>query len=575
MKQKIKNLHKTHLPHIIAASVVLFLVSISFAQLMYPHDRLLPLASIGGKDVGWWKTEDVIDGLHDEFSSVPLELAIQNGKTIKTTSAKAGITPKYKEALAQIQEYSLTERLIPFSFVIKNIQYSNMPLHYKIDEEVLDTFMVEVAKICTVNPKSAGLRLEGETVALDPAKDGQKCEKQYIKTALQNQTIDGGFISARITPTIVRPVRSDSEVQQQLAHAKEIINSGFTLRSVPSNEEWVVPKEVLVSWLDVAEVDNKLTIETDQAEIEKFLEGLKGKLHVEPGVTRVTIRDGIETARHVGARGQGVDTEVTAERVRTALLTQDVDSAWVKLTVLEPAIAYDRSYSSTHAGLQAMIEQWDRNNAGRYGIVVRDLSGKDVSASLNAQKDFVPASTYKMFLAYAVLHKVQSGELTMDTMTDTGMSVRACIDEMILHSTNYCAVSLFNLVGEGWVHDFIIAQGFSSTKMRNSASADFEKHTTAQDETDFLIRLHSGTLLNRDNTNYMLGLMKRQVYRSGIPKGVSGTTVANKVGFYDGYKHDVAIIYAPRGTYVLTVLSYGGSDAKLADLSRRVAELMQ
>ncbi|PLS80558.1 hypothetical protein CYG49_04795, partial [Candidatus Saccharibacteria bacterium] len=539
MKQKIRNLHRTHRPHIFAASLVLLLITVIFGQLMYPHDRLLPFTRIEGKDVGWWKADDVVDGLHDQFSSVPLTVTIEGGKTIQTTSAKVGITPKYRQALERAHDYSLRERLIPFSFVYKNIEYSNSPLRYAIDDEILSGFMEEVTKACTVTPKDAGLKLQGETVTLDPAKAGQRCEKQSVKAALQGQDISVAKMKATVTPTIIKPARSNEDVQQQLTRAENIIATGLTIKS-PNNETWPVPKGTLVSWLQVVETDGQLTIDTKQDEIKKFLDSLKGSLYKEPGVTRIVFRDGVEVAKQQGERGQGIDSEVTAQRVRTALLKESQPIAWVKLTVLEPKTEFDRSYSASNTGLQAMLEQWDKNNAGRYGIVVHDLSGKGVSANLNATIDFVPASTYKMFLAYAVLFKVQAGDISMDTTTDTGMSVRACIDEMILNSTNYCAVSLFNLVGEKNVHDFILAQGFSSTKMQNSASADFEKHTTAHDEADFLVRLHNGQLLDRDNTAYLLGLMKRQVYRSGIPKGVSGTTVANKVGFYDSYKHDAA-----------------------------------
>jgi beta-lactamase class A len=205
--------------------------------------------------------------------------------------------------------------------------------------------------------------------------------------------------------------------------------------------------------------------------------------------------------------------------------------------------------------------------------MVRDLSGKGMNAEFNGDRDFVTASTFKMFLAYAVLHKVETGELTMDSQTDMGLSARACIEEMILHSTNACALSLFNLAGWDYVHNFIKGQ-FPSTSLKNSANADNEKHSTVRDETNYFIKLNAGQLMNGDNTNYLLGLFKRQVYRSGIPKGVPGVVVANKVGFYDGYKHDVGLVYANRGTYVLGFLSFGGNDGQIADLSGQVYSLL-
>lgn len=572
---KIKNLHKTHKYHVIAAAVILALVAVVFAQLMYPYDKMMPLTKIGGVYVGGWHADDVVEELHRHYGSVPLTLDIEGQKSIETTSVKAGITPKYKNAVEQAHGYSMQERFIPFSFVYKTIKQADVPLNYTIDDQILDGFMQQVTKHCNEEPKDAGLKLSGESVALDTAKPGRKCEKQEVKSALQDQKLSENGMTASIEPAVVQPARTNEEVQAQLQKAEDIIAGGLTIAS--ADEQWEIPKETIVSWLQVDEMEeNQLAVSVDNEKIKQFLRELRSSLHKDPEQTRIIMRDGVEIDRQEGKRGQGIDVEVTTERVRTTLLEGPSDTtAWVKLSVLEPEVVYERHYTSTNAGLQALLEQWDRNNPGRYGIIVQDLSGKDVSAALNPTRDFVPASTYKMFLAYTVLHQVESGDITMETKTDNGMSVKSCIDEMIINSTNFCATALFNLVGRRNVHDFIQSQGFVDTTLDNSMSSDGEKHTTARDETDFLIRLNQGSLLNDDNTGYLLGLMKRQIYKSGIPKGVAGAPVANKVGFYEGYKHDVGIIYAQRGTYILTILSHGGSDEKFADLSRRVADLMK
>ena len=64
-----------------------------------------------------------------------------------------------------------------------------------------------------------------------------------------------------------------------------------------------------------------------------------------------------------------------------------------------------------------------------------------MNAEVNGDRDFVTASTFKVFLAYAVMHKVETGELSMDSQTDMGLTARSCIEEMILRSTNACAPS--------------------------------------------------------------------------------------------------------------------------------------
>jgi beta-lactamase class A len=70
----------------------------------------------------------------------------------------------------------------------------------------------------------------------------------------------------------------------------------------------------------------------------------------------------------------------------------------------------------------------------------------------------------------------------------------------------------------------------------------------------------------------MLGAMKRNIYRQGVPAGASGQ-VADKVGFLWGLLHDSAIVYSPSGTYVLVVLTDGSSWRAIADLTREIEAL--
>lgn len=561
--------HKRHV--VLGLSVLLGLVMVVFVQLLYPVGRALPLVTIGSSKVGGQTFEQVIERVRGEYANVPLTIQLPNKPSFKTTTAEAGIVPGYRHAAEAVTEYSLTARLVPFSFVYKMLQRPEVG--YEIDELNYKAFRDKLIAHCHVAPKDAALVFEKGSARLDRARAGQKCEPQAVRTMVSEVSLRAGGVTTAMRPVTVAPKRPDSEVQQQLASAEATIKAGLTIRT--SKDAWPVPAETVATWLTTEEVDSKVVLAIKPEVIKAYLESLKGILYIEPGVTTVSFHDGIEVARAIGKDGQGIDVEVTTERIKTVLLGSPSASrtAWVQLTVLKPKVASTWTYSASERGIQALIEQWERDNPARYGIMVRDLSGKGLNAEFNGDRDFITASTYKMFLAYAVMHKIEQGELSFDARTDMGLNVRACIDEMILHSTNACATSLMNLAGWSYVHNFIKGQ-FPATSLDNGTNADNEKHTTVRDETNFLIRLNAGQLMTADNTNYLLGLMKRQVYRSGIPRGVPGVTVANKVGFYDGWKHDVGIIYAGRGTYALSVLSLGGNDGQFADLSRRVSELL-
>lgn len=568
-KKSISWLRKRHV--LLGLSVALILVLVVFAQVFYPVDKTLPFARIADSHVGNKRFDEVAEHIRQNYADVSVTVTIPNREPLRVSSAQIGITPGYRDAARDVTEYSLTARLVPFSFVYKMLRQP--ALGYEIDTPRLDEFVAKVTNVCAVAPKDARIIIKSQRAAVQSDSKGQRCETKDIRSVIQQLSLRRDGLTLKVKAMPVEASYTSSEVQTLLPVAASAVNAGLTVRS--SVESWVVTKDTIAGWLGVAESDGKLILELDEVKVTEYLEGLRGKLYVEQGTTVVSYEDGTEVGKKIGNKGQGIDPIVTVARLQTTLLDNNpaTRETWVGLTIVEPKVEERRTYTSTDRGLQAMIEQWDKEKSPRFGIIVRDLSGKNVNAQLSPDADFVTSSTYKMFLAYAVLHKVEISELSMDTTTDIGLSVRACIDEMILHSTNACATALLNLAGWNYVHTFIREQ-FPNTSIDNGATSDGEKHTTVRDEANFLIRLTSGQLMMPDSTNYLLGLMKRQIYRSGIPKGVPGVVVANKVGFYSGYKHDVGIIYSGRGTYVLAILSYGSNDGQFADLSRRVAELM-
>ena len=538
-------------------------------QLVYPAGRALPNAHIDGIQVGGFDRKTTIDALQNTYADSEISLQIPGKKPEKIRLPTTGIVLNYTDSANKTLDYQLWQRLIPFSFVY-SMGKTYESTRY-IDNEVFSEFAVKVAEKCVSTPVNAAIEIKNGQVSLRSAKDGQKCDAKKLQTSLLANTLDDTTLKAPVTP--IEPALSNDTVKTQFTHAKQVVDGGVTLGS-PA-EQWKVPREVVAGWLTVVSENNTLKLTINSEAVKKYLNEYQGKTHIQPGQTTAHLLDGVEVRRETGAAGQGIDTDVTVKRITDGLLAAKVpDVIWTQLAVLPSVVVYDRQYSQSDAGVQALIEQWDRDNAGRYGILVRDLSGRGLNAALNADRDFITASTYKQFLAYAVMHKIEVGQMSFDAGTSTGLSVRGCIDEMILHSTNPCATALMEMADWGYVNDYIHGQ-FPSTILNNGASSDNEKHSTVRDEITFQTRLNAGTLeMNGDNHAYLLGLLKRQIYRGGIPRGVPGVTVANKVGFYNGYKHDIAIIYGPRGTYQLGIMSYGGADWRFEDLSRRVAELM-
>jgi len=63
--------------------------------------------------------------------------------------------------------------------------------------------------------------------------------------------------------------------------------------------------------------------------------------------------------------------------------------------------------------------------------------------------------------------------------------------------------------------------------------------------------------------------MKKNVYTAGIPSGIKAD-VADKVGFLDALLHDAAIVYSPKGTYVLIIMTNNASWGNIAELAKAI-----
>lgn len=228
-------------------------------------------------------------------------------------------------------------------------------------------------------------------------------------------------------------------------------------------------------------------------------------------------------------------------------------------------------------GLQEVIDNWVSRHGTGYHVVVRALGPDTGEASYSADVTTVPASTYKLFIAYAAYHQIESGKLSLQTTLDADDTVQSCIEKSLVRSDNDCAEAIGFKIGWERVDQLESAAGFLHTHLNNyddDGSHSDDKATTAEDISLLLQKLYDGKLLNEPHTENMLGYMKGQVYRNGIPAGSGDALVADKVGFLDGYTHDAAIVYA-RQPYILVIMTTNSDNwANIRDLSANIYQYM-
>jgi beta-lactamase class A len=146
------------------------------------------------------------------------------------------------------------------------------------------------------------------------------------------------------------------------------------------------------------------------------------------------------------------------------------------------------------------------------------------------------------------------------------MTITKCVDRMIRYSDNNCGIALGTYAGWTPATNQLKALGLSSTDLN---TADNQLHTSAGDVAKYLEYFY-GDNSYPDSKQFALNVMSQQVYRSGIPAGSTGCKVYDKIGDLNGYKHDAGVVVCPNTTYILVVMSKGGSYAQIADIAGQV-----
>jgi beta-lactamase class A len=533
------------------------LVAVVLLQLVYPHSRALPGTKVSGMAVGWQSTQSIQKKLDSAYSKATLSIKTDD-KTVKTSYDEAGISIEGKKTAQAAASYGWGWRLLPFSSFF--VASRDVPLQMNYDDDRLAYFAQQTSKSTYVAPVNATIAIKVSAVALVPSKPSKAYSKNAIITAAKNADHTPSTV-ASVSPVVKAAPRTDSEVKGVLQQAQKAVDTPLTLTF--DNERKTVAKSEIATWIDFTEdaTTKQLKLALKNDVVQKYLDTIQGKVYKAPGTTTVQMVDNQEVSRTLGATGRGIDNAKAISLITDALHAGKEVAVAVPIATLQPNIVYNRSYSKTSAGLQALLATLAGTNG--FGISVID-PGRNITASVNGSKRFEAASTYKLFVAYAIFQQMNSGAMHWSDTIYNGQSADTCFDAMIVKSDNNCAIAFGNKIGWGNIDNMIHAIGFNGTTLSGAT-----KYTNAADLASYLQRLQAGTLLNGSDTDRLVGAMKRQIYRAGIPAG-TGLTVADKVGFVDDVIHDAGIVYGPNGPYIMVVMTSNSSWGAIANAARQI-----
>ena len=232
--------------------------------------------------------------------------------------------------------------------------------------------------------------------------------------------------------------------------------------------------------------------------------------------------------------------------------------------------------------LESMLSSYD----GEWSVYVKNLDTDEVISinnkpmySASLIKAFVMAKTYEdMDLVLENQAEKMKAEPDSPAVQE---KVYDLLWNMITVSDNESCNELGRLQdeksdflkGAESVNEYLEKEGYDDTSYQSTLhpsrspvlSLGEHNTTTAEDCGLLLERIYKGECVSAAASEDMLELLLNQKNTTKIPSGITAdVTVANKTGETDTNQHDMAVVYGPKTTYILCVMSEGYKNADQA-----------
>lgn len=543
-------------------------VILNIVFLFYPSNRTLPFAKVANISVGNLTSQGVVNKFQSIESS--LKVTIDTGETTQELNFNdLGITID-KEATAEIALQHRNKWYLPVASWWSNLSNQNSTPIFVVDEDKLEEVAEKLLKDFGEQSKNATVFINSLGQAeITTSKEGVKYNGDSIKSDITRQ-LGLSSQSIMLKPSVVAPALTTQEAEDLAEAVNGLLATNLSISA--KGQLFTPSRTEKASWLIIATNQDKsnFTYTINDGELSSYINYIANQVDEQTTPTVINIVDGVESSRIDGQNAEKLKIDESINTIRGVFLDTSATTATLATYTAQPELNYNYSYSPTNAGLFKLLEDWDRNNPGNFGVYVQELGGQGRIGSFNGNKHFVTASTYKMFLAFAVLQQVDQGSIDLsDPSGLSGWTVKECIEEMIRQSTNPCAVALGDDLGWSNATNAVRAAGFSQTELNNFNGGAIPGHkwSTPYDEAQFFAKLTSGQLLSSSSTSLLVGYLDTQVWKWGLTAGSPGSRVVEKVGWLSPYINNAGIVYSPNATYLVGIMSTGSSFGAIGSLA--------
>lgn len=265
--------------------------------------------------------------------------------------------------------------------------------------------------------------------------------------------------------------------------------------------------------------------------------------------------------------------------------------------------------------LRASVERITTSVNATWGIYVKSLdTGEEIA--LNADRQMDTMSVIKIPLMVAVFSQIKAGKFALtdrytlakeDILSGTGVlrmldpgdtfTVKDLLTLMNIVSDNTATDVLYRMVGgPEAVNKRMKEMGLSQTVAPANARAWFDALSAEKDRAKFhregkhpfglstpreigrlLEAMERGTLVDKPSSDLMLQMMRGQIYRTRIPRFLSGFGIPHKTGDFLPYiANDVGVLESKGATVVVSIFTanhFGNGWALEEAIGRVAAEI--
>ncbi|HEY1296627.1 MAG TPA: serine hydrolase [Chloroflexota bacterium] len=229
---------------------------------------------------------------------------------------------------------------------------------------------------------------------------------------------------------------------------------------------------------------------------------------------------------------------------------------------------------------------------GHLALAAIDLQ-TGATATVDSARAYPAASLFKLPILMAVLDQENAGQLDPNRMleiqpddwTDGSgvlqdrvgdrLSVRDLTQLMIQDSDNIAALVLLDVVGAAGANATAERLGLQTTRVVDHRGGEDGDHTTSADDmARLLFEMATGEAVNQHVSERALSLLEAKQSVSWLGGDLPfWVKVAHKWGDLPEARHDAGIVFTPRGSFVLAVLTQDAAPDEAAALIARASRV--